>query len=193
MILISIHVILVIPVILFSNLQPDDDCGMYFDDGSDPFREVVDSATVLRVGSLVNSSPSSTKHFNAFQIFLALSLLHCLTLKTLWTHSWSRVACFKVERMCYLWSTHESHPIPSSTFCTIFSLFSFKSQSLKNSVFLNNDQVSKPNKLETVNKLQLKEVEKLVKDDRVQSIQFLKSSLLLMTSFYRCLPFTLFW
>ena len=34
----------------------DDDCGMYFDDGSDPFRQVVDSATVLRVGNLVTSS-----------------------------------------------------------------------------------------------------------------------------------------
>lgn len=76
-------ILIPIPVIpsLLCVSNPDDDCGMYFDDGSDPFREVVDSATVLRVGSLVNSSPSSnTKHhFNTFKIFFALSLLHYLT------------------------------------------------------------------------------------------------------------------
>lgn len=60
-------------------INPDDDCGMYFDDGSDPFREVVDSATVLRVGNLVSSSPPFQSHlFESFLIFVALSLLHYL-------------------------------------------------------------------------------------------------------------------
>lgn len=45
---------------------------MYFDDGSDPFREVVDSATVLRVGSLVNSSPSTSKFYTSYKILFAL-------------------------------------------------------------------------------------------------------------------------
>lgn len=34
-------------VVTLVNLA-DDDCGMYFDDGTDPYRTVVDSATVLK-------------------------------------------------------------------------------------------------------------------------------------------------
>lgn len=57
-------------------INSDDDCGMYFDDGSDPFREVVDSATVLRVGSLVNSSPSASSFFSSYIILFCYYFLH---------------------------------------------------------------------------------------------------------------------